>query len=100
MRKVSLQKKNNELFLDIITLQTYDDFDQILKYLQNQYNVKIEKQLDGPDMRISYLSINNKAFKLYNDPYGNTLSCSANEKELMDKITHDFDNKKDEKKIN
>ena len=47
-------------------------------------------------MRISYLSINNKAFKLYNDPYGNTLSCSANEKELMDKITHDFDNKKDE----
>ena len=40
MRKVSLQKKNNELFLDIITLQTYDDFDQILKYLQNQYNVK------------------------------------------------------------
>ena len=35
MRKVSLQKKNNELFLDIITLQTYDDFDQILKYLQN-----------------------------------------------------------------
>ena len=43
MRKVSLQKKNNELFLDIITLQTYDDFDQILKYLQNQYNVKIEK---------------------------------------------------------
>ena len=56
MRKVSLQKKNSELFLDIITLQTYDDFDQILKYLQNQYNVKIEKQLDGPDMRISYLS--------------------------------------------
>ena len=29
MRKVSLQKKNNELFLDIITLQTYDDFDPI-----------------------------------------------------------------------
>lgn len=49
-------------------IQTYDDFDQIIKYLLNQYNVKIEKKLEDPDIIISYLTINNKAFKLYNDP--------------------------------
>ena len=49
-------------------IQTYDDFDQIIKYLLNQYNVKIEKKLEDPDITISYLTINNNAFKLYNDP--------------------------------
>ena len=53
---------------DLISLQTYDDFEQIIKYLLNQYNVEIEKKLEDPDIRISYLTINYKAFKLYNGP--------------------------------
>lgn len=66
MIKEFLQKKRLIFRCNII--QTYDDFDQIIKYLLNQYNVKIEKKLEDPDIIISYLTINNKAFKLYNDP--------------------------------
>lgn len=66
MIKEFLQKK--WLIFRCNIIQTYDDFDQIIKYLLNQYNVKIEKKLEDPDIRISYLTINNKAFKLYNDP--------------------------------
>lgn len=66
MIKEFLQKKRLIFRCNII--QTYDDFDQIIKYLLNQYNVEIEKKLEDPDIIISYLTINNKAFKLYNDP--------------------------------
>ena len=66
MIKEFLQKKRLIFRCNII--QTYDDFDQIIKYLLNQYNVEIEKKLEDPDITISYLTINNKAFKLYNDP--------------------------------
>lgn len=66
MIKEFLQKKRLIFRCNIV--QTYDDFDQIIKYLLNQYNVDIEKKLEDPDIKISYLTINYKAFKLYNSP--------------------------------
>lgn len=73
MNEINLEKDKEELLLDIFFLPTYEDFDKIIKYLEYKYNVIISKKLDGPDMRVWNLTINDIPFKLYNDPYGNTL---------------------------
>ncbi len=92
MNKVNLKKEKEELVLDIIPLSTYEDFDKIIEYLQNKYNVSISKKLDGPDMRIWYLTLNDVPFKLYNDPYGNSLICSPTNDSFMTKIANNFEN--------
>jgi hypothetical protein len=92
MNKVNLKKEKEELVLDIIPLSAYEDFDKIIEYLRNRYNVDVSRKLDGLDMRVLYFTLNDVPFKLYNDPYGNSLICSPENNSLMTEIADNFEN--------
>jgi hypothetical protein len=89
-KKVHLKEKEEEMQLDIIALGNYDDFDLIIELLNKEFDVKVIKKSDGPDMKIWFLKINNISFKLYNDPYGNMLSCSIDGRSIINEIANYF----------
>ena len=74
MKNVGLIKKGNNLELVFATLEGWEDFDVILKYIQKYFKAKTIEGVVGPDAKVAFIKIDKSVLKLVDNCYGNSLS--------------------------
>ena len=92
------RNKTGLLELDIISAPSWDEFDKLMMFLQNEYDAKIVRLADGPDARVCTFKISEQEIQLFHDDFfGNSMSpCSEDGEEIVDQIAIDLDNRLNE----
>lgn len=79
---ITFSKKTHPLEVNIHAVSAWDGFDKLIRFMQNEYAIKVIDSADGPDARRWILEAEEQQFELrFEDPYGNSLiaTCSASE---------------------
>lgn len=93
MNNILIEVKQEEVVLDLVSLNTYEDIESIGKYLEKYFDAKVIEKLDGPDARVWTYEIQNITFKLQHNSYGNILFTAIDGKPVMDMIYSDLKNR-------
>ena len=93
---VHFKKHDDRYELIFGTLDLYDDFTLIAKYLQEHYNAGVFDEHDNYETRggSRYVSvkIGESVMKLHLASYGNSLTGSLSDQPMMEQIAEDFEN--------
>jgi hypothetical protein len=97
MPVVSFYEKepNEKLEVRIRAMPSWEDFDKLITFLKQEYNVLVLDECDGPDARVWELESNGCRFQLIqDDPYGNSLFApTENSEALVIQIGKDLENR-------
>jgi hypothetical protein len=72
---ITIRNTNENFIIDFDTLESWDDFENIIEILKKSYDLKVTNKLDGPESRIWDIELDGLLYSLHNNPYGNYLKA-------------------------
>lgn len=84
--KLSFSKIEGKMILNFNSYDFWEGLDDILELLRKKYDVIVNEELEGPDVRIFEIHINGTDYSLQYDSYGAFLKSNSLEGEEFLKV--------------